>query len=387
MKIVQYCQHVLGIGHLVRTIEILRELKAHEIILINGGIPLEYPLPVNVEEFRLPVLMMDPEFKGLQSQEPGVSVDEIKAMRQRLLFDLFAGAKPDVFLVELFPFGRRQFAFEIVPILEEIRKGTFSQPLVVCSLRDILVERGKKTDKYEQEVTGRLNRYFDVLMVHSDPDLLRLDDTFARTGSINIPLVYTGYVAQRPAAGARAVMRQRLGIHADDRLVIASAGGGRVGAELLYAVLAAFEQMPPKPAAHLIVFSGPHMLEGEFKRLMENCSANIRIERFTTEFLSHLAAADLSISMAGYNTCMNIVATRIPALVWPFAVNREQRMRAQRLARLGALTILDEQDLKPTRLASLMTRNLQGQYQQSLPLNIDGAANTANWITQRVGKS
>ena len=387
MKIIQYCQHVLGIGHLVRTIEILKELTEHEVVLVNGGIPLEYPLVGGIKEFRLPVLMMDPDFKGLLSPEPGVSIEEIKTQRRRMLFELFASVKPDVFLVELFPFGRRQFAFEILPVLEEIQHGTFSNPLVVCSLRDILVERGKKTDAYEKEVLERLNRYFDVLMVHADPDLLRLDDTFDRAAQIHIPLVYTGYVAQRPIAGARETLRQRLGVRPDERLIIASAGGGRVGSDLLHAVLTAFEQMPPKPVVHLIVFAGPHMLEGEFKRLAGQSVANVRIERFTTDFLSYLSAADLSVSMAGYNTCMNIVAARIPALVRPFDVNREQRMRAQRLADLGALTILTDRDLDPSRLAALMTRTMLGPSPQPLPLNIDGAAKTAKWITQRVSKT
>ena len=387
MKIIQYCQHVLGIGHLVRTIEILKELTEHEVVLVNGGIPLEYPLVGGIKEFRLPVLMMDPDFKGLLSPEPGVSIEEIKATRRRMLFELFASVKPDVFLVELFPFGRRQFAFEILPVLEEIQLGTFSNPLVVCSLRDILVERGKKTDAYEKEVLERLNRYFDVLMVHADPDLLRLDDTFDRTAQIHIPLVYTGYVAQRPIADARETLRHRLGVHPDERLIIASAGGGRVGADLLHAVLTAFERMPPKPVVHLIVFTGPHMLEDEFKRLAGQSVANVRIERFTTDFLSYLSAADLSVSMAGYNTCMNIVAARIPALVRPFDVNREQRMRAQRLADLGALTILTDQDLDPSRLAALMTQTMLGPSPQSLPLNIDGAAKTAKWITQRVSET
>ena len=125
MKIILYCQHVLGIGHLVRTVEILREFKEHDVVLVNGGLQLEYPLPGTVEEFRLPVLMMDPEFKGLQTQVPGVTVDEVKAERRRLLLKLFASTMPDVFMVELFPFGRRAFAFEILPILKGIHEGQF----------------------------------------------------------------------------------------------------------------------------------------------------------------------------------------------------------------------------------------------------------------------
>ena len=37
--------------------------------------------------------------------------------------------------------------------------------------------------------------------------------------------------------------------------------------------------------------------------------------------------AALSISLAGYNTLMDILATRTPALVYPYMANREQNMR------------------------------------------------------------
>ena len=66
------------------------------------------------------------------------------------------------------------------------------------------------------------------------------------------------------------------------------------------------------------------------------------MDRFTNEFLSFLAAADLSISMAGYNTCMNVLAAGVTALVWPFGQNREQRLRGEKLAALEAVTLVSD---------------------------------------------
>ena len=115
--------------------------------------------------------------------------------------------------------------------------------------------------------------------------------------------------------------------------LVASAGGGKVGGEVLSAVARAFAYMPED--SRLQVFTGPFMDDGSFSQLKAFESPTIRVDRFTSDFLSFLDAADLSVSMAGYNTSMNIMAARTPALVWPFAQNREQRLRAERLARLG----------------------------------------------------
>ena len=102
----------------------------------------------------------------------------------------------------------------------------------------------------------------------------------------------------------------------------------------------------------------------------------MQVFRFTPDFVSYLAAADLSVSMAGYNTCMNVVAAGVPALVWPYARNREQGLRATLLARLGALEMLGEGDLQPDRLATLMDRALAGNTQSRIDIDLEGAANT-----------
>jgi predicted glycosyltransferase len=109
-------------------------------------------------------------------------------------------------------------------------------------------------------------------------------------------------------------------------------------------------------------------------------SDRISIRRFTPHFPAFLAAADLSVSMAGYNTCMNIAAAQVPSLVWPFSQNREQRLRAGRLAEMGGMRILEDADLEPNELADLMLRHLADRNRCDYPIDLDGAAHTADWI-------
>ena len=110
----------------------------------------------------------------------------------------------------------------------------------------------------------------------------------------------------------------------------------------------------------------------------------MQIIRFAPDFLSHLAAADLSISMGGYNTTMNILASGTPALVWPFGQNREQRLRADRLASLGVLQVLENEDLDPDRLAAIMDDWMSRSTRSAVNINLNGAANTARWIEKEI---
>lgn len=145
MKIVCYCQHVLGIGHFHRSLEICQALaKEHETVMILGG--PEVPLPKTAVRFvTLPGLQMDKEFRHLLPCQEGQDLETVKQQRAKQLFDFFAEFKPDIFLVELYPFGRKAFRFELDPLLQGIRDGSLGPCLRLCSLRDILVE--KKTDK------------------------------------------------------------------------------------------------------------------------------------------------------------------------------------------------------------------------------------------------
>ncbi len=132
-----------------------------------------------------------------------------------MLFQLFEEISPDVFMIELYPFGRKAFRFELDPILDRIRDGSLPPCQVVCSLRDVLVE---KTDagKYEDRVTHLLNRYFDAVLVHSDPDFLKLDTTFSRLEDISSSVVYTGFVTPKPIPGSGNTLRTKLGVSDDE---------------------------------------------------------------------------------------------------------------------------------------------------------------------------
>jgi predicted glycosyltransferase len=383
MKIMHYCQHVLGIGHFFRSLEIARALSRHDVLLVEGGEPLPgLLLPPHLQRVFLPPLRMDSEFSRLETREG--SLDAVQTSRRRLLQELFHDFRPDVLLIELFPFGRRGFRFELLPLLEAVKAGG-RDTRVVCSLRDILVEKADQA-KYEQRVLGLLHAHFHLLLIHSDPRIISLQETFSRVKDIAIPVAYTGFVVKTavpagrsgPAGSASPSSvpnghqrgkrsppamkippnsplekggggdfhgKTRESCVAGGKRIIASSGGGEVGADLLAATILAVGQLAD-PDIRLRVFMGPFLQETDRLRLAEIAATDGRIslQPFSLNFLEELGEARLSISMAGYNTCMDILATRVPALVYPFRRNREQAMRARRLEALGFLEVIETLD-------------------------------------------
>lgn len=382
MKIVQYSQHVLGVGHFFRSLAVASALSDHEVHLVTGGAEVPAALPLHVRHVPVPGLMMDADFSRLFPSDPGADLEDVKAARVAALRELMMKVRPDIFLVELYPFGRKRFEFELLPVLEALRAREFGPCRAVCSLRDILVEK-KDPDKFETRVLSRLNALFDGVVVHADERLTPLSATFSRVDGIIPPVRYTGYVTPRPAPGAGRALREAQGIGDDERLVVASAGGGGVGGELLEAAVAASRLLGGGTPHRLQVFSGPYMGQKQFDGLFKAAGGaeHIRIERFATNFPDWLDAADLSVSMAGYNTSLNLLAAGTYGLVWPFAQNREQRMRAELLQERRALRVLEDADLDPSALAGLMSEALAegGGTADAADsgVAVDGAAETA----------
>lgn len=384
MKIVFYCQHIWGVGHFFRALEICRALKGNDVILVTGGAPLNHALPEGVRSVQLPGLMTDRSYQGLHPVDPTRSVEAVRRERRRLLHAVFTEERPDCFLIEFYPFGRKAFRFELDPILEGIRSRRLHCSKVICSLRDILVEK-RDSAAYERRVVDILNRYFDLLLVHADPAVVPLNLTFSCMHQIDIPVVYTGYVAAPPAPKAGKSLRTELRIQPEEALVVASAGGGKAAIVLMAPLIEGFSRHLAARSYHLHAFTGPYMPADEFKVLTSHAGSRIAVERFTSRFPDYLDAADLSVSMGGYNTVMNLLAGRVPALVWPYPGDREQGLRAARLAASGALRVISDRDLKPERLADLVRKRLKEREPQPHRVDLSGAPTTARRIRECVG--
>lgn len=380
-RLLFYCQHVLGMGHFIRSTEIARGLTNFEVTFLNGGgIVPGFDLPAAVEVINLPPIKSDAEFRALESSGEQ-SLDEVKAIRAERILAEYDRIQPDVLVIELFPFGRLKFAFELIPLLERCK--AYGQTKVVCSLRDILVAK-RKQRQFEEQACRIVNQYFDLLLVHSDPRVQRLEETFSAVDRIERPIHYTGFVTQKMVEDSAPV--DEMLMTGDETKILVSIGGGRVGSELIDCAIEASKLLTETLPHRMLIFGGPYLPDTEFHRLRRKVadSPNIRLEPYTTSFLSHLKRSDLSISMAGYNTCMNILAAGARAIVYPFTGgdNQEQTIRAEKLCGLGLVEVIQGQELIPENLAEKMALALGKPKPQTAFLDLDGVEKTAAVLTE-----
>jgi predicted glycosyltransferase len=389
-RVLIYCQHVLGMGHLIRSMTIARALNGCTVVFVNGGESISgMDIPSWVTIVNLPPITSDSEFQGLNIHSKDTTLEQVQRARKNMLFELVDHFRPDVMIIELFPFGRKRFAFELLPLLAHIRLSA-SSTKVVCSLRDILVTKPDQT-RHEDWVVSLMNRYFDLLLIHSDPTFQTLDETFSRCRDLRCDVQYTGFVTQDSDMSMNVQTIDGQPTSDGVPLILVSVGGGRVGHELLDSAIRASVLLVPTVPHRTLLFAGPYMPDHQYEPLhaLAIQHPHIEVRRFTASFQSLMRQAALSISMAGYNTCMNLLNTGTRALVWPFTghKNDEQTIRARKLEQRGLLTLLEPPDLRPERLAEKIAASLNhSQVLSGHSINTHGGRATAMAIERLVAQ-
>jgi predicted glycosyltransferase len=374
-KILFYCQYLAGMGHLVRSREIIRSLvQDFQVCLVIGGEPiLGFTLPKAAEVVYLPALRE--EAGALLSADP--CLEDVKARRIEKLLGVFEQFQPDCVVTECFPFSKYKMSFELVPLLEQAQAA---QVKVVCSLRDLIMTQAMSEPglaRKEARIHEQIRRYYDWVLVHCDRTVQSLETCFPTAAQLECDVFYTGYVAQtlQPSPSVPPLTLDQ-GIPN----IVASVGGGRDGYPLLQAVIAASALLQQRIPHRIYAFAGPFMPEAEFNDLQALASSqpHVMLQRFTLDLTCYLAQADLSISLGGYNTTMNVLRTGIRSLIMPSPSADqadEQRQRASLLAQRGIVDLLEPEDLKPERFAQTLLKRL-AQPRPIHAINLNGADNT-----------
>jgi predicted glycosyltransferase len=368
-RVLIYVQHLLGIGHLVRTYRVASALaESFAVTIVNGGEPAP-----GVNRGKAHVHQLAPLKAATQGFAQLVHPDgrpfdaEDQAKRRRDLLACFDRVAPHALIVEAFPFGRRQMRFELLPLLDHA-KAAVEPPLIACSVRDILQE--PRNPVRTSETAELIERYFDRILVHGTPAFARLDETFALAPRLAGRIHYTGLVGPPKPSGEP--------LPAYD--IIVSAGGGAVGAELITEALQLRRDL--RFRTRWLVITGPNFPADAYERLAHGLDPLVTVQRFAADLPFLLHYANVSISQAGYNTVADLLAARCRAVLVPFVGDgeTEQEQRAQRLSDRGLAVSIPAQGLTRERLAQAVD-TARALPRPDSGLNLDGAARTRDLLS------
>lgn len=342
--LVFYCQHSLGMGHLIRSLALCDALTpSFDVTLLNGGRwPERFERPRNMQIVDLSPIGMG-EDASIHSLD-GLAVDDAMAFRRAAIEASVRNRRADAVIIELYPFGRKKFRAEIERLID-----LSSGAIIACSVRDILVNNRHDQQRHDDRAAAALDERFDCVIVHTDPDFARLEESFRPSRPPATPILYSGFVAPKNDAPPAETRRD----------VVVSAGGGIVGRELFDVAIASAPAIRAATGHDMTIVAGP-FLPGEDLAAVMNAAqaAGVSVIRDTPNLYAMLLGAAVSISQCGYNSALDLLRSGAPAIVVPFHRERETEQidRARRLSARGLVRLIEPGALSPGKLAAETVR-------------------------------
>lgn len=353
-RILIYSHDTFGLGNIRRMLEVARHLVESSpqlsVLVITGSPMLHaFRIPQRVDYVKLPCLARGIE-GGYAARFLDLSLDDTVRMRARIIRSAIAGFDPHLILVDKKPFGVEN---ELSAALSDGPRQT-RRPKLVLLLRDILDSPEATMPVWrKQGYFEAIDAYYDQVLVVGSPEIFDLRREYAFPPFAAAKVRFCGYIARKAGGRTRAHMRQELGVAAHEPLLLVTTGGGQDGFQLIDACLEGLLAQPPaqRPRTHIVC--GPELDAAARNAIRQSALAlpEVSLQDFSDDMMSLMGAADVVLSMGGYNTVCELLTLRKRFVVVPRAQPvMEQVIRAARMAARGLLRTLHPDQLTPATL-------------------------------------
>lgn len=341
-NILMYSHDTYGLGHIRRTLAIASQIRGQNTnILILSGSPIvgRFDFPSRVDFVRVPgmIKVTNEEYLPLSIK---IDANQALRIRQAIITGTARTFQPDLFIVDKAPLGLKR---EIVPTLQWLRRCR-PQAKAVLGLRDIMDDGESTREDWEDKgIYEVLDQYYSEIWVYGNRELYDPIREYSIPEPISRKMVFTGYIprAMPKPVQVREVRRDH-GLNDGDKLVLVTTGGGGDGYGLLDIFLAMLENGDDRRPFRAIVVGGPFLPKRQRKEIAARARRlQVRFYRFHRRLERLMGAADLVVSMGGYNTVSEILSLGKVCLIVPREQpRREQLIRAQVFHRHGLVDYL-----------------------------------------------
>jgi predicted glycosyltransferase len=364
-NILMYSHDTYGLGHIRRTMAIASQLKSPHInILILTGSPIagRFSFPEQIDFVRIPGMIKktNDEYLPLSIKiNPRHALD----IRKKIITATAKAFQPHLFIVDKEPLGLKK---EVLSTLKWIRR-CLPRTQTILGLRDIMDDAEiVKKDWTEKGVYESLEKLYTEIWVYGRQDFYDPVREYDIPEETSKKIQFTGYIPRKiPSKEAVRKLRKDLGVRKDEKLVVVTTGGGGDGSAVMDTYLAMLEfESKPLPFKSILI-TGPFMPREERKRIFKRAKPlGIQTFHFYRQMEKLFAAADMAVSMGGYNTLCEILSQRTINLVIPRETPRkEQLIRAKAFQSHNLLDYIPWCDLTAKNLRNKIFKMLDSPQQ------------------------
>jgi len=377
-----YSHDSVGLGHMRRNSNIAGRLvdetpAASALMVIGCPTGVFFDLPAGVDCLKLPSVQKVAT-NTWQPRHLKIPVAQARALRASLIEQTVEIMQPRVLLVDHMPGG---VWGEIVPALRAAREVD-DPPKIVLGLRDILDRPEVVRATWEADgLYDLIAECYDGILIYGQRDVFDTAAAYGLDGTDMPAPVYCGYIGSEAPVVDAATLRARRGIGSGD-FVVVTAGGGADAFPMMAASMQALAALDPGERPYALFITGPLMAPADRAELRQAAAAlPAEVVDVVTDLPSYLNAADLVVTMGGYNTLIEAIRLNKRAIVIPrTGPSAEQRLRAELLDGLGIVKALMPEDVAPGRLARLVKDVLEGP-PPAVGLEINGLETAVDYLS------
>lgn len=385
-NILMYSHDTYGLGHIRRSMAIashLCDIDTNVLILTGSPIVGRFAFPNQVDFVRIPG-MIKQKNGDYESLSIRIKQEQALAIRTSLILATAQSFRPDIFIVDKEPHGLKR---EVLPTLEWMRKEC-RKTTTILGLRDILDDAQVVCDDWaEREIYPTLNSLYDEVWVYGEKSIYDAGKQYKIPKEILEKLFYTGYIPRAKLnPEVRKKVRKKYRLLKEDVFVLVTTGGGGDGSEMIDHYLDMHDYYPTSLPFKSLILTGPfmpHDLRQQTRLRAKN--HGIKMLPFHPRVEELMIAADLVISMGGYNTICELLTYGTPALIIPREVpRREQLIRACRLKEQKLLDFIRWNEVTPQLLREkiMTTLGAREQYVKAMEnFNLSGLVTIKQRIT------
>ena len=343
-KIIVYSHDTFGLGSIRRMLAIVQQIAQSmeevSILVISGSAMMHaFRISPGIDYIKLPCLARDAA-GAYAPKTLGVSYQQLLNLRSDLIFNTFLSFEPDMVLVDKKPLGVQD---ELAPVLEVLRRRA-NRPKLVLLLRDILDDPSKTAEIWRNNSYHQIiNELYDRVLILGTREVFDTVNEYKFPMMSQIRSHYCGYVAKRRPRRSATDIRESLEM-GNRKILLVTAGGGEDGRHIFDTALDAIEGYRLNDTYTCLMFPGPEMQRADLEAISKrigNTPNTIQMD-FSGDFISYLEAADIVVSMGGYNTVAELMTVDTLAIVIPRVEPcSEQWIRAKRFSRMGLIEMLD----------------------------------------------
>lgn len=354
-----YSHDTYGLGHFRRSALIAGGIVAASPtaqVLIATGSPhaQSFNLPERVDSLKLPSVTKDGDGRYLP-RKITAGIDELVGLRACLLVAACVQFRPDVIVVDQAPTG---MAGELIPTLHAAQSLT-SKPRLVLGLRDIIDDAATVDEQWSKHHEWEWLEHYDDVMVYGSDQILTTAEELSLDSRLSARVTHTGYIAPNMPEPSPC-----------DPFILVTPGGGGDGQLLIRRYLDAIDAGAAAGVRSLIV-TGPLMSASRRAELTVRAQerADVDMIDFSDNMRQLVASSIGVVSMAGYNTVVEELASGTPSMLVPRTTPRlEQDIRARRMEPLTNLERCPIDQLTAARLAAFVERVGDGRTRSRLDL-------------------